>query len=60
MLDTKIIYSLKVATKLIALGHQPVGTMANPMKPEFTCWIFEVTPEFQGDLDKVLGGVSHG
>ena len=60
MQSTKIIYSLKVATQLITMGHNPITTMPNPNKPRLMCWIFEITPEFQHDLDIVLGGISNG
>jgi len=56
----KIIYSLRAMEKLVAMGYIPIGTLPNPTKPEFMCWIFEVTPEFQRDVDIVLGGISHG
>lgn len=56
----KIIYSLRAMERLVAMGHNPVSTMPNPTKPEFLCWIFEVTPEFQHDVDVVLGGMANG
>lgn len=56
----KIIYSIHVMEELVARGHVPVATMPNPKKPEFLCWIFEVSPELQEDLDLVLGGKYHG
>ena len=60
MLETKIIYSLKVVAQLVAMGYQPVASMPNPKKPDFLCWIFEVTPEFQRALDKIFGGEHYG
>lgn len=56
----KIIYSIHAMERLVAMGHVPAATMPNPKKPEFLCWIFEVTPEFQRDVDIVLGGASNG
>ena len=40
---------------LIEMGNVPVGTMPNPSKPEFLCWIFAKTPKFERDLQTVLG-----
>lgn len=56
----KIIYSLKVMEQLVEKGNVPISTMPNPKFPQFSCWIFEVTEKFQGDLDIVLGGQSYG
>lgn len=54
-MTNKIIYTRKIAMKLIEMGNIPVGTTQNPSKPEFLCWIFADTPKFQGDLGRVLG-----
>lgn len=51
----KIIYTRKIAMKLVEMGNVPAGTMPNPSKPEFLCWIFNVTPKFERDLQTVLG-----
>ena len=56
MADTtnKIIYTRKIAMKLVEMGNVPAGTMPNPSKPELLCWIFTVTPKFERDLQAVL------
>ena len=56
MADTtnKIIYTRKIAMKLVEMGNVPAGTMPNPSKPEFLCWILTVTPKFERDLQAVL------
>ena len=56
MADTtnKIIYTRKIAMKLVEMGNVPAGTMPNPSKPEFLCLIFTVTPKFERDLQAVL------
>lgn len=51
---TKIIYTRRIALKLVEMGHIPAGTMPNPSKPQFMCWIFNRTPKFDQDLAKVL------
>lgn len=53
-MSNKIIYTRKIAMKLIELGNVPVGTMPNPSKQGFLCWIFAVTPKFERDLSVVL------
>lgn len=53
-MTNKIIYTRKIAMKLIEMGNVPVGTTQNPSKPEFLCWIFAITPKFERDLQAVL------
>ena len=50
----KIIYSKRIMEELIARGHIPLKSMPNPYKPEFQCWIFEVSEKFQKDIDEIL------
>ena len=57
---SKIIYSLQVMLRLVERGHVPTASMPNPKYPKYMCWIFEVTPKFQEDLDEILGGEKHG
>lgn len=58
-MTNKIIYTRKIAMKLIEMGNIPVGTTPNPSKPEFLCWIFPITPKFQMDLARVLATQSN-
>lgn len=51
----KIIYTRRIAMQLIEMGHVPAGTMPNPSKPEFLCWIFKRNEKFDRDLGSVLG-----
>lgn len=60
MEQKQIIYSLKAVKQLMQMGFVPVQTMPNPLKPEFKCWLFDVTDDFQLALNKVLGGMSRG
>lgn len=52
--NTKIIYTRKIAMKLVEMGNIPAGTMPNPSKPEFLCWMFTINPKFERDLQTVL------
>jgi hypothetical protein len=52
--SNKIIYTRRIALRLVEMGNVPVGTMPNPGKPEFLCWIFKETPKFIADLQYVL------
>ena len=44
---TKIIYTLRLATKLMDRGQIPILSMPNPKEPRFTCWVFNDTEEFE-------------
>lgn len=50
-----IIYTKKLAIALQKLGHAIVKVGINPNKPEFNCYFFEDTKEFQFDLKKLTG-----
>ena len=56
----EIIYSLAVMRELVKRGHIPVATIPNPRFPQYNCWIFTSTDEFQDDLNRILGGMSNG
>lgn len=58
--EQKIIYSKRVCEQLMLLGFRPIETIPNPLKPEFICWVFEWTDEFDAALDAVLGGAGNG
>ena len=50
----KIIYTRRIAMKLIEMGNIPIGTTPNPSKPEFLTWIFAVNNKFEKDLQSIL------
>lgn len=56
-MSNKIIYSLRVMTKLVNLGYVPIETLKNPKDIKYNCWLFAATPEFMKDLDKILKGM---
>lgn len=57
---SKIIYSMRVMLQLQSKGFEPLSIMPNPQHPEFNCWIYELTEEFQKALDEILGGDYNG
>ena len=57
---TKLIYSKRICEQLMLMGFRPVETIPNPIKPEFICWAFEDTKEFNQALSLVLGGINNG
>ena len=61
---TKIIYSKNVCEQLMLMGFRPIETIPNPIKPEFVCWAFVETEEFNKTLDIILtnykGGARNG
>ena len=56
----KIIYSKKIVLKLLEMGFIPVEQFPNPFNPQYTCWAFEWTQEFDDALNVVLGGARNG
>lgn len=48
-----VIYTRRVAVKLRKLGFQIKKVDVNPNKPEFDCYFFEDTPEFQKALTQI-------
>lgn len=56
----QIIYSANVMIQLVELGFIPISAMKNPKYPQYDCWVFELTPEFQKAMQKVLGGINNG
>lgn len=64
--EQKIIYSKRVCEQLMLLGFRPIETIPNPLKPEFICWVFEWTKEFDAALSAILstcgqkGGAGNG
>ena len=50
----KIIYSKRIMELLVAAGNIPLKSIPNPYKPEFQCWIFEVSDKFQKDMKNIL------
>lgn len=49
----KIIYTKKVAYKLRQQGFPIVRVEANPNKPQFDCYVFEDTKDFQQALTAI-------
>lgn len=42
-------------------GFKPLLQMPNPAKPQFTCWVYEWTEDFQKAFDELLeGGSANG
>lgn len=55
-IKTKTIYARWVCEQLLQLGFRPIDTFPNPLKPEFMCWQFEWTEEFDKALTNILSG----
>lgn len=53
-MTNKIIYTRRIAMKLIEMGNIPSGTTPNPSRPEFLCWIFPVNNKFERDLQTIV------
>ena len=59
-IKTKLIYSKRICEQLMLMGFRPVETIPNPLKPEFICWAFEETEEFNKAISLLLGGIRDG
>lgn len=51
-MDTKEIYSKKMAIYLRKLGFQIVSTEVNPYQPQFDMWLFEDTDELRQAMSR--------
>lgn len=59
--NRKIIYPLWMNIALQEKGFKPLLQMPNPAKPQFTCWVYEWTEDFQKAFDELLeGGSANG
>ena len=56
---TKIIYTLRLVTKLMDRGQIPILSMPNPKEPRLTCWVFNDTEEFEQTLSMILEEEKH-
>lgn len=54
--EFRIVYSMRIAMKLIKMGHKVASTMPNPEEPKYTTWIFENDKTFEADLTALRGG----
>ena len=52
----KIVYSLRMHLLLQQQGFVYLTEMKNPKNPNFMCWVYERTPQFQDAFDKIVGG----
>lgn len=50
----KVVYSKRIAIKLRELGFQIKRTEVNRSKPQYDCYIFELTEELQKALDEKI------
>ena len=56
-MNTKTIYTRKLAYELRKLGFKIIRTDPNPYKPELDMYIFEDTLEFQEAMGKCLASI---
>lgn len=53
-MNTKMVYSTKIAAKLCEQGYKIIKTVPNPAKPWLISYLFESTPELLEALDKEI------
>lgn len=51
---TKIIYALRVHTRLQVMGIPYLIEMKNPKDSRYTCWVYEDTPQFAAAFEKIM------
>lgn len=52
--DYLVVYKLQLAMALMKKGHKPFQTMPNPANTNYTCWVFEKSPELVRDFEMLL------
>ena len=52
-MKTKIVLKMGVALKLKEMGYKVLDTMPNRNDERFLVWVFEATPEFMQDFNKL-------
>lgn len=57
---TKTVYRRDIAAKLKLMGHEVIGILPNPKKPEFDMWLFKIDDTFYDDFNKLIGGKRYG
>jgi hypothetical protein len=45
--------------QLVEMGFVPVTTIPNPKFPQFDCWVFAATPQFEEAFAQVVGGMNN-
>ena len=50
----KTIFSLRVRQELKKYGFEPLLEKDNALKPEFKCWVYERTEEFDNILSIIM------
>lgn len=58
--EQKIIYSKRIMYALLEKGFRPIEGFPNPTNPQYLCWAFEWTDEFEQALSEILGGCGNG
>ena len=53
-METKIIYSKRIAVELRKRGFKILEVQVNEYHPEFNCWVFEASPELFKALDELM------
>lgn len=58
--NTKIIYSMRIATELIKMGHTVLITKPNIKNPKYMSWVFVLDDTLERDLEGLKGGARIG
>lgn len=53
-METKIIYTRRMALYLRDKGHKIIQTVPDDKMPHFYNWVFEKTPELEADINAYM------
>ena len=57
---SRIVYSMRIALKLIEMCYETQAVMPNPKNTRYNCWVFADSPEFAQDLSAVIRAQERG
>ena len=52
----KTVFALRVMMALKDYGVEPLFETDNRNMPGFKCWVYEITPQFEASMIKIMGG----
>lgn len=59
-MKTKIVFKMRIAVKLMQMGHKVDSVLPNPISPGYKMWAFVVDDTLDEDLKKVVEDYKNG
>lgn len=60
MTNRQIVYSKRVMTELLVRGFSPIMEVPNPTYPQYNCWIYERSEDFDAVFADLIRGSGNG